>query len=167
MRLFVLHQQVIFASSKQKMHKTKIMKKIILTALIAVSLVSSSFASDVNHVGREVISNFNNEFANASEVEWSTTSSYAVATFVEDNRRMQAFYNFDGELIGSSRAITLDNLPSFAKRAFARKYEGYTVKEAIKFFGKDETAYFISATGEKGSVVIKVAGGIITTVKKS
>ena len=33
---------------------------------------------------------------------------------------------------------------------------GYTIKEAIRFEGTDENAYYISAENEKGSVIFKI-----------
>ena len=64
------------------------------------------------------------------------------------------------------RAVTLDELPIRAKRDFAKKYNGYTVKEAILFEGTMESAYYISAEDEKGSVILKVEdSGYISRIK--
>ena len=72
-----------------------------------------------------------------------------------------------GKFIGTNQAITLEDLPVNAKRAFAKKYEGYTVKEAIRFEGSQESAYYISAENEKGSVILKVDDyGLISTARK-
>jgi len=51
-------------------------------------------------------------------------------------------------------------------RAFAKKFEGYTVKEAIYFEGTEESAYFISAQNEKGSVIFKVEDNGSVSMKK-
>jgi hypothetical protein len=81
--------------------------------------------------------------------------------------RTEALYSAEGEFIGTNQAITLEELPVNAKRAFAKKYEGYTVKEAIRFEGSQESAYYISAENDKGSVILKVEGsGLISTVRK-
>jgi hypothetical protein len=69
---------------------------------------------------------------------------------------MEAFYNGTGEKIGSSRAISIDELPLKAKRSFAKDYADYTVKEVIEFNGTDETAYYLSAENEKTAVILKV-----------
>ncbi len=54
-----------------------------------------------------------------------------------------------------------------SKKAFAKKYNSCTVKEAIRFEGAQEVAYYISAENEKGSVVLKVEdSGFMSTVKK-
>jgi hypothetical protein len=56
--------------------------------------------------------------------------------------RTEALYSAEGEFIGTNQAITLEDLPVNAKRAFAKKYEGYTVKEAIRL--KDRRKVLIS-----------------------
>ncbi len=52
-----------------------------------------------------------------------------------NNVRTQALYTPAGEFIGTNQAITLDELPVAAKRTFAKKYQGYTVEQAIRFTG--------------------------------
>ena len=69
---------------------------------------------------------------------------------------MEAFYNVDGEISGTSKAITLEDLPVNAKRSFAKRFNGYTVKEIIHFDGTEETAYYISAENDKETVILKV-----------
>ncbi|WP_018615586.1 hypothetical protein [Segetibacter koreensis] len=133
------------------------MKKLLLTALIAVSLTSFAFAAPVKKVNSFVTNSFNNDFKNVGSVAWDVSSSYAKATFVLDNIRTEAFYTLDGEFIGTTHAIAIEDLPVAAKRSFAKKYAGYTVKEAIKFDGEDGTAYFISAENEKESVILKAS----------
>lgn len=66
-------------------------------------------------------------------------------------------YDLHGDLIGTSKNISLEKLPVSAKRVLANKYDGYTIKEVIHFEGVDEGAYYISAEKEKESVILKVS----------
>ena len=143
------------------------MKKLFISALLAVTVAVSSFAAEGNNVSYTVRNNFSSQFKKASDVQWTSGENYTKATFVLDNVRTEALYSAEGEFIGTNQAITLEELPVNAKRAFAKKYEGYTVKEAIRFEGSQESAYYISAENEKGSVILKVEdSGSISTVKK-
>jgi hypothetical protein len=141
------------------------MRKLFISALFALSIAVSSFAA-----GNETSTarnNFASQFKKVSDVEWTSGENYTKATFVLNNVRTEALYSEAGEFIGTNQAVTIEELPVNAKRAFAKKFDGYTVKEAIRFEGIDESAYFISAQSEKGSVILKVAdNGSITTVKK-
>lgn len=83
-------------------------------------------------------------------------NDYTKAAFTVDNTKMEVYYKNDGDLIATSKSITLEELPIGAKRAFAKRFEGYDVKEAIKFEGFDEVSYYISGENEKESVILKV-----------
>lgn len=143
------------------------MKKLFFTALLAVSVAVSAFATDAKKINSIAVNNFEASFKKASDVSWTATKDYTKATFVLNNIRMEALYSREGDLIGTTHGITLEELPVNAKRNFAKKYHGYTVKEAIRFEGNDEGAYFISAENEKESVVLKVSDNSQVSVMKS
>jgi hypothetical protein len=146
----------------QNKNKIKVMKKFFLSALIAVSIISTAFAGDVKKVNHVIAKNFAAEFGDVKNVEWTTSSNYSTATFTLNNKRTNAFYNQDGTFIGTSQAISIDDLPAYAKRRFAKKYADHTVVEAIEFVTDNDTAYFLSAVKDNKTVVIKIAEGSIT-----
>lgn len=149
------------------------MKKLLFTTLVALSIITSAFADDVTKaknvakVNSKAVSNFKNEFETASNVSWTSKTGYTKASFTMNNVKMEAFYDHQGNMIGSSHAICLDDLPTNAKRVFAKRYAGYTVKEAIQFDGIDETAYYISAENETHAVILKVSNGMLSVFKKT
>lgn len=142
------------------------MKKFLFAALIAVSVATSAFAAD-SKVNDVVLQNFGNMFSKASEVTWTSTAIYVKASFVLNNERMEAFYHTDGDLIGLSKAATVDQLSPKAKAAFEAKYADYTVSEAIKFEGPDETAYFISVENAQEKVIVKVLDNSLIVYSRS
>src|SRR4051794_13442434 len=132
------------------------MKNVIFSALAAVIISTTAFATGENKISSVVLNSFKVDFKNATNVSWTSKTGYAKAAFVLDKREMEVFYNSSGEIFAVSKKIDLDELPVDAKRTFAKRYEGYTVKEAIKFEGADEDAYYISAENDKASVILKV-----------
>lgn len=142
------------------------MKRLFVSALLALTLGTSSFAAEGNEVNFTVLNSFQFQFKDASDVQWKSIKGCTKATFVLNNEKMEAFYNREGEMIGTSKAISLDELPTNAKRSFAKKIEGYTVKEAIRFEGTEENAYFISAENGKDSVIFKVEDKGSVSMKK-
>lgn len=132
------------------------MKKLLFAALLIASVSTSAFASDANKVNVRILNNFKSEFYQASNVAWSVTNNYAKATFTHEGEQLEAFYDLNGVMLGTSKKITIADLPTSAKRTFAKKYSGYNVKEAIKFEDMDETSYYISAENEKESVILRV-----------
>jgi hypothetical protein len=141
------------------------MRRIFLVAALATSLASSAFTPNETTVNHTIQQSFRNEFSDAKNVQWSKTSSYVKATFVLDNTSTEAFFSNEGDLIGTSHAIKLEELSTGAKRTYAQKYSDYTVKEAILFKGMDESAYFISAQKEQTNVILKVVGNRISVFK--
>ena len=145
--------------------KHYIMKKFILSTIIAVTFVSSSFAKEAYSINYKIKNNFNSAFKDAENVQWTSTDNYVTATFVLDQKGTKAFFQHDGTLIGSAIAISMDALPSNAKRVFAKKYSGSTITEAIKFDKHDGTAYFISAENSSEKLVLQVENGVLSRYK--
>jgi hypothetical protein len=142
------------------------MKKLFLSTILSVLVAASSFAADINK-NAEAVYSFNSQFERAENVSWTSTKGFAKASFTLNNKQMAAFYQPDGSLIGTTSAVTLEELPVIAKRSFAKKYSDYTVKEAIRFDATDETAYFISAEDEARSLILKVSAEGMVSVYKS
>ncbi|MCW3081375.1 hypothetical protein [Segetibacter sp.] len=143
------------------------MKKLLMAAIVVATFVTSAFAepTKINYLA---LKNFTAEFKKASDVSWSSTTEFVKVSFVWDSERMEAFYNTAGEKIGTSRAVSIDELPLKAKRAFAKKYDTYTVKESILFEGADESAYFIKAENDTESVIVKVLdNGFVSVYRRS
>jgi hypothetical protein len=130
------------------------MKKLLFSALIAGSLVSYAFAASGENkkVSFHIIKAFESNFYEAQNVTWKVNEKFAKATFVLNDVTTDAFYSPSGEFIGTSQAIALDKIPTAAKRAIAKKYADYTVREAIKFDRIDETAYFVLVENEKNQL---------------
>jgi len=143
------------------------MKKVLLSTLIVISLISSAFAAPGKKVGSIVKNAFESNFRNVQDVKWDESKDYYKASFVSNNVATEAFFDRKGDFIGSSHAITLDQLPTGIKRSFAKKYGSFTVKEAIQFDAVEETAWFISAENENQSVILKIANGNIEVYKSS
>lgn len=130
------------------------MKKLFITALSAVAVFATAYASP--KVSSVILARFNAEFKKADDVKWSTTNEYTKAAFTEDNAKTEVYYNVEGDIIAASKDITPDELPVKAKRSFARLFAGYNVKEAIRLESIDEVAYYISGENEKEAVILKV-----------
>jgi hypothetical protein len=143
------------------------MKKFLIATLTAIVITTSAFATDANKVSSRALSNFRQDFDNASNVEWVVRPNFSKATFNFDNKKCTAFYDNQGNLIANSYAIEIENLPTSAKRTFAKKYADYTVKEAIQMDTPNDTSYYISAENDKQSVILKVSEGFLSVYKKT
>jgi hypothetical protein len=132
------------------------MKKFFLSAIIAATVFTSAFASDTKKISSRILDNFKYEYKGASNVNWTLRPNFAKASFTLNGQPVEAFYNLNGELIGTSNQATLSEMPVSAKREIARKYAGYNITETIRFEGVTENAYYISAENEKEKVILRV-----------
>ncbi|MCU0322370.1 MAG: hypothetical protein MUE72_08135 [Chitinophagaceae bacterium] len=136
------------------------MKKMIIAALIAVTLTTSSFAADANKVSTVVMNAFITTYGDIENVKWSIGSSFIKAAFTIDGQKQEAFYSFDGKEIATSKPFAFDKLPKNALRKIATKYPfpPYKLKECIEFTDVDEEKnYFISLELEnKEKLILKV-----------
>lgn len=143
------------------------MKKIFFSALIAVSVATSAFATDTN-VSTFARNSFQTEFSGATNVAWSSIGDYAQVSFTLDGKTNVAFFRPDGSIVAVTNIITADQLPVKAKRVLAKEYCGYLLKEALRFENDDEVAYFISAETDKEAVILKISEtGSISTFRKT
>ncbi|GEO09351.1 hypothetical protein [Segetibacter aerophilus] len=143
------------------------MKKLFIAALVALTISTSAFAQDVNQIDPKAVQNFEATFVGASKVEWTSKESFTKASFLQDEQKVEVFYNPDGDLIATTKQVKMEELPTFVKRTFTKKYSDYNVTEAFKFNADAETNYFVAAENDKESIVLKVANGSISVYSRT
>jgi hypothetical protein len=143
------------------------MKKLFFAALIAVSVSTSAFAQDVNQVDVKAVENFESSFGGASNVEWISKENFTKASFIQNEQKVEVFYNLDGDFIATTTQIKMDKVPAFVKRTVAKNYSDYTVKEAFKFEANDVTAYFLAVENEKENIVLQAKGGLFSVYSRT
>lgn len=126
------------------------MKKIatIVTALILL-LSTGSFAGTADEVTARIKNEFEKNFASATSVEWKKTKGIYVATFKDNGQDLSAAFNDEGELLGASRYITLDQLPLNVSLALRNMSGGYHFANSVlELTAEGQTSYCL--TGDNG-----------------
>lgn len=146
------------------------MKKLFLTMLVATAISCSAFAG-TEKVNFAVLNSFSNQFENAANVNWKLEKEFVKASFIIDNIATEAFYTYEGELIGTSKAFAYDKLSKKAIATISSKYPypPYKLQECIEFVTSNgETSYYVSLETNKQKVVLKVLpGGSVSEFKKT
>ena len=132
------------------------MKKLVTVLTAAVMLFSSfAFATDSDKVNARVRSAFLHDFGSITAVSWEKTSDFYFAAFKLNNIEVNAAYNEEGTLVGTSRSIESQQLPLSISLALSRKYEGYDVsKKALELTFEGETRYYV--TIQNGTQALKL-----------
>lgn len=143
------------------------MKKLFISFLMAATLSSYAFAADVNNVSYSAKHTFNTQFAGVTDVQWTVKESYTKASFQWLGENTEAFFDAAGQLIGTSKKMTLDQLALNTRKNLAKRLAGYSVTEVVEFTANDKTSFFVAADNADESVILKVSEGIISLHKKT
>ena len=126
-----------------------------LTAIVML-FASSAFAMGPENVSPKVKAAFENDFSKASKVNWEKTSDFYFASFTLNNVKVDAAYNEEGELVGTARGISAEQMPLNVSLAIAEKYDGYKVdKTAIELTYEGQTRYYITIENESQVLKLK------------
>lgn len=118
------------------------MKKSILSLAIVLALFSSAFAArPVSSPVRAAIS-FKKDFRQATEVCWSVSNNYVIATFVMDKETRFAYYDFQGNLVGLVQNILTTSLPENLRKDIKKHYGSYWVTELFQVSREDGADYY-------------------------
>ena len=121
------------------------MKTIILAAALALTSVSvnADNHSASKKVSVSVTNSFIKEFGSVEEVIWSTAANNMLrASFIQDDEKVNAFFNENGEFMASTIELAPEKLPSKLKAAINKKVKDAVITEAVQLQGDDQ-AYFV------------------------
>lgn len=140
----------------------------LFAALLVVAVTSTAYAAP-EAVDAKVLSHFSSSFANAKSVTWKVTKAFSKATFTNNNKRTEVFYNAKDKLIGTSVYIDFKDLPRGTEDAIASNYEAYNMATAIEYTDAEEVMnYYVEIENDKRTIVLQVTPqGDITEVKST
>ncbi|HZH94612.1 MAG TPA: hypothetical protein VEY06_01960 [Flavisolibacter sp.] len=135
------------------------MKKKILTVAAAILFtLSATFARDIDPVPDAIASALQKEFKNASNVTWKTTSVFYKAAFTFDDNPLEAFFSHEGQLMGVSRKIIIDQLPLSLIKKVNEKGATTEITELFELLTDRGTEYFITYGTGKEQKTLKSSG---------
>jgi len=140
------------------------MKKLVTILTTAIMLFSGfAFATDSDKVNARVKEAFSKDFSAASDASWEKISDFYFVAFTINNIQLNAAYNEDGELVGTSRLIESSQLPINVSLAVSKRYGGYLVSsKALELTYEGETRYYLTASNDRRALKLKcsVSGNI-------
>lgn len=93
-----------------------------------------------NNVSEMAKNNFNTDFPNVSDLHWKRNGTFDEASFIKAGKQMTAFYDYEGNLVGSTRAAKLSELPEAAQNEIKTRYKGYKIGPVIFFKDNESNA---------------------------
>ncbi len=128
----------------------------ILFAAVALFIAASAFATENENVSPKVRAAFETDFSKASKVKWEKTEDFYFASFLLNGRHINAAYDEEGRLVGTSRGISSEQMPLNVSLAIAEKFVGYQVSaSALELSYEGQTRYYVTVENEKQIVQLK------------
>src|SRR3954447_24357028 len=118
------------------------MKPILIAVALLAGTFTKSFASEEPVVQPTVLKSFKTTFANATEVDWSTTQNLYKADFSLNGRYVTAYYNSDGSMAALTRHISVSELPVILQTAIKNDYKGQWVSDVFEVTNDDGLRYY-------------------------
>ena len=144
------------------------MKRLSIIALFALTLISTSFANKTAGPDFKGLENFNKAFPQATAIAYKVTDKFTEVNFTWHNMQLQAFYDLEGNSIGTSREIAVRDLPLSYLLSIRKEFPGYEPTNAIEFDHADSgLSYYVTVVNAQKAYVLEVrADGAISVFKK-
>jgi hypothetical protein len=144
------------------------MKKVSIIALMVITIASTAFAGDNNALNFKGADHFKTIFPNATKVTYEVKKDFTEVSFTWNNLNLQAFFDKQGNLIGTSREIEVSSLPLAYVININKQYEGYDILEAIEFdHAENGMSYYVTVSNKEKKYVLNVTtDGSISVFKK-
>jgi hypothetical protein len=139
--------------------------------ILAVIMVTTTFASSPTvFVNQKVLTEFEKQFSNASEVAWVKSDSYYKASFKFNEQYISAYFSNYGELIGITKNIRSTQLPIRLQSGLKKFYKDRWISELYEFSETDGTYYYVTMQNADEKVILRSEGqhwNVHKTVRKA
>ncbi len=90
-------------------------------------------ANNPNAVSVLTKNQFAKDYPNATDIYFLKTNNYYQVSFKSDKKKVRAYYDFNNQLIGTTRLVEFKDIPEKARQEIKDKYKGYSVSRVFLF----------------------------------
>jgi len=143
------------------------MKKFIIAFGAALTLISTTAFAGGKEKVNPALSTFQNEFKGATDVKWQQGKNVITAGFNFNGLRTEAYFTYDGELLGTARNVLFNQLPLAVIKQIDTRFGTAPVYDIIEFSAGSETFYQIIVELPKKKLEVRAtSGGDISVLRK-
>lgn len=132
--LAVLH---VNAQGQEAIRESQMKKKELKSDLKAEKKTLRTLKA--SEVRKQSKAQFTADFGEISDVQWSKSKNFDVASFTRNGEKTKAYYDSESKLIGTTTPTTFDYLPLTAQKRLKAKYKDFTIGKV--FFFDENDAY--------------------------
>jgi hypothetical protein len=143
------------------------MKKFIIAFVAVGTLLSTSAFAGGREKINPALTTFQKEFKGATDVKWNEGKDAITAAFVLNNSRVEAYFDYTGELLGTARNVVFNQLPLSVVKELSNRYESAPIYDIIEYTRGADTFYdMIVETPTKKLRVRATVAGDVSVLKK-
>jgi hypothetical protein len=139
------------------------MKKYIVSLSVMLGIITTaSFANNDPASEEKAKETFKKEFAGAESVIWKEAGEYYRVSFVLLGNPVEAYFNAAGELEGSIRLLSFNELPLTLIKEVNKRFTNADVLDVYEVNNGEGTAYRLTlkSEGKKYRIRMSTDGGI-------
>ena len=148
------------------------MKKIGIVLVLLTALGKADIYAQKQQgvmISAKAAESFRTQFNGASSIRWkesSETGGY-LADFVYNGKATRAFYDADGNLAGTARLLTEEQLPILVTKTLTSSYAQYEIREITEVTRPEETKYLVTLYSDRQTIYLRMyADGSAQVVRK-
>lgn len=147
------------------------MKKICIVLLLVVLGRGDIYAQKQQGlmINAKAVESFSAQFTGASSIRWkeNTEAGGYFADFVYNGTATRAFYDAEGNLAGTARVLTAEQLPILVTRTLTSAYAQYEIRDITEVMHAEETNYLVTLESAKQTLYLRMyTDGTARVVRK-
>jgi hypothetical protein len=140
-------------------------KSIIGLAVVTGFATKTAFTRSVDP-NPNVLHAFQSQFKDATNVKWQDRSEFAKVHFIFNGSQVEAYYELNGELIGTARTILFNQLPLAASKAVENRFPQSAFYDLTEYAKEGELFYVLTVEQESRKLTVKLSPSGELTVEK-
>lgn len=140
------------------------MKQLLLLFCLAILGTNQSEAKETP-VPSVILHSFFSQFKSATDVCWSQTDAFTIASFSDKKHKKFAYYSRSNDLILVAEPIVAESLPSNLQEEIESMYKQYATVDVFKLDENGNTTYSAVVENDKHKIFLKSTGNYWEEVK--
>lgn len=145
------------------------MKKLVLTTCVAVVSLLAFAKPPKKDNSKGLYTYAANQslktmYGKVDNLTWSQTKNHMLrANFTQEGEALSVFFDENGNYVATTSEISIEQVPSAARKAIKSKSEGNEVLGLVQYSSDTEMAYFLELNEGGKHAIYKVSGrGVIS-----
>lgn len=130
-----------------------------MMAVMVLTLSTTYAFSGEDAINQTALNAFSKDFAQATDVHWTTGTNYYRVSFTQNGQKLAAYYTTDGEFSAMSRMISTLQLPLYLQNSLKSYYSNYWVSDAFELSSTENSSYYVTVENGSSKIILVSSNG--------